>query len=79
LKSIIQHLGSQDFPRLKVGIGMLETDDAEVSMRTPEYVLGRFTSKEKPIIAEVCSQVAEAVDCILNEGITTAMNNYNSG
>ena len=79
LKSIVQHLGTQDFPRLKVGIGTLQANDSEVSMRTPEYVLGRFTNKEKSIIAEVCSQVADAVDCILVEGITTAMNKYNAG
>ncbi len=79
LKSIIQYLGTQEFPRLKVGIGTLETTDSEASLRTPEYVLGRFTSDEKLIVTEVCARVAEAVECIIAEGITAAMNKYNSG
>ena len=79
LKSIIQQLGSQDFPRLKIGVGTLEKDDSEVSMRTPEYVLGSFTKEEKLIVADICSRASEAIYCILAEGITTAMNKYNAG
>lgn len=81
MKSIIAHLGSQDFPRLRVGIGAMQTDEPSFSpqaARTPQYVLGHFTSKEKIVIEEVCGEVSEAIYCILVDGISTAMNKYNA-
>jgi len=81
MESIIQHLGSQDFPRIRVGIMPLQVEGIPApsqKTRTPEYVLGHFTAKEKAIVAEVCPRVAEAIYCILSEGIAVAMNKYNA-
>ena len=81
IKSIIEHLGSEDFPRIRVGIGPIQTDDSLGSpqkTRTPQYVLGHFTAEEKAIVAEACLRVAEAIYCILAEGISAAMNRYNA-
>lgn len=82
IKSIIQNLGTQDFPRIRVGIGSLENlemVDSPQPSRTPQYVLGRFTAEEKPIIEEVRRRVVDALCCILTDGIAAAMNRYNPG
>lgn len=81
LKSIIYHLGSEEFPRIRVGIAPQPTEelpDHIQKTRTPEYVLGHFTAEEKVIVPKVCATVTKAIYCILEEGIATAMNNYNS-
>jgi len=82
MKSIIQNLGTEDFPRIRVGIGSrenLEMVDSPQPSRTPQYVLGRFTAEEKPIIDEVRRRVVDALCCILTDGIAAAMNRYNPG
>ncbi|MBT4511277.1 MAG: aminoacyl-tRNA hydrolase [Chloroflexi bacterium] len=81
IKSIIQHLGNQEFPRIRVGIGPIESDDesgSNQSMRNPDFVLGQFTPEEKAIVVDTCPRVAEAIGCVLTEGIAAAMNKYNS-
>jgi len=79
VSSIISSLGSQDFPRLRVGIGRpamiekpVETDEGVIS-----YVLGDFTPGEARIVAQVIPEVSEAIVCFLTEGISSAMNKYN--
>jgi PTH1 family peptidyl-tRNA hydrolase len=79
VSSIISSLGSQDFPRLRVGIGRpamtenpVETDEGVIS-----YVLGDFTPEEARIVAQVIPRVSEAIVCFLTEGISSAMNKYN--
>ena len=69
-QSIIDSLGSQDFPRIRVGIGRPVGD--EIS-----YVLSDFSSEERPVIAEAIATVSDAICCILTEGIEAAMNKYN--
>jgi PTH1 family peptidyl-tRNA hydrolase len=68
--SIIASLKSEDFPRIRVGIGRPDGD--EIS-----YVLSDFCAEEKDIAGEAFARVAEAILCILNEGIHSAMNRYN--
>jgi PTH1 family peptidyl-tRNA hydrolase len=79
VSSIISSLGSQDFPRLRVGIGRPATDENPVG--TDEgvisYVLGDFTPEEARIVAQVIPKVSEAIVCFLTEGISSAMNKYN--
>jgi PTH1 family peptidyl-tRNA hydrolase len=70
MESIIDSLGSQDFPRIRVGIGRPDGD--EVS-----YVLSDFTAEEKEVVREAAAEVADALYCILTEGIEAAMNRYN--
>jgi len=80
IESIISCLGSQDFPRLRVGIGRptatggsTEITDADVT----NYVLSDFTPEQKPIINQAIPRVSEAIHCLLTEGLTAAMNRYN--
>lgn len=77
--SIIFSLGSQDFPRLRVGIGrpiVLENsvmaDEAIIA-----YVLSDFSPDEKQTVTTVLPRVSEAIYCLLTEGPTAAMNKYN--
>ena len=72
IKSIIDKLGSQDFPRIRVGIGRPDDELDEASL-----VLSNFTSSEKKIISDVVSRVSQAISCIITDGIIAAMNEYN--
>ena len=73
MESIIACLGSQTFPRIRVGIGRPE----ENSWDTTSYVLGDFSPQEEPIIGKAVARVAEVILCFLTEGVTAAMNKYN--
>jgi PTH1 family peptidyl-tRNA hydrolase len=73
IESIIAELGSRDFPRIRVGIGRPAEEDQD----TIDYVLSDFTTSEKVIIEDSITRVAEAVLCLLEEGVTAAMNKYN--
>lgn len=77
--SIISCLGSQDFSRLRVGIGRPTTEGfAEPSEADiVAYVLSNFTPDEKQIIVQVIPRVSEAIYCLLTEGLVATMNRYN--
>jgi PTH1 family peptidyl-tRNA hydrolase len=78
--SIITHLGSLDFPRIRVGIGrppIIEGSAEDREANIVAYVLSDFTTDEKKVITEVIPKVSEAILCLLNEGLTAAMNKYN--
>ena len=80
IKSITSALGSQDFCRIKVGIGRpTEEDGTRITDEDiiVNYVLGDFTPQEAKIIKPVIAEVAEAVRCIITEGITAAMDQFN--
>jgi PTH1 family peptidyl-tRNA hydrolase len=80
IKSIISTLGSKDFPRIKVGIGRPTKEDGTAINDEDaiiNYVLSDFTPKEDDIIKSSISQAAKAIDSILTEGITAAMNKFN--
>jgi len=84
MKSIINLIGNQEFARIRVGITPITKDKSgntvmvQHNTKTPEYVLSNFSVKEKEVIKETCNKVAEAIICILTDGITAAMNNYNN-
>jgi len=79
LKSIISHLGTHDFPRIRVGIAPPESGDSTSTSEVDaiEHVLSDFTDAEKTMIREVYPRVAAAIECVLAEGIAAAMNKYN--
>jgi peptidyl-tRNA hydrolase, PTH1 family len=79
LKSIIAHLATQDFPRIRVGIVPPESSDTTSTPKVDaiEHVLSDFTDAEKTVMREVYVKVAAAIECILAEGIAAAMNKYN--
>ncbi|MBC7326778.1 aminoacyl-tRNA hydrolase [bacterium] len=72
LRSIINEIGTQDFPRLRIGIGNEGIRDLV------EFVLSEFNEDEMKILDKVLDVSVEAVNCILEEGIDQAMNKYNS-
>lgn len=72
IKSIIAHLGTQEFPRVKVGIG-----EKPPRMDLADYVLGHFSSGEKKIMEEAAKEAADAICEIVNAGIEQAMNDHN--
>lgn len=72
LRSIIKEIGTEDFPRLRIGIGREGIRDLV------EHVLGEFKEEEKKVLEKVLQMATEAVGCILKEGIESAMNKYNS-
>jgi len=71
MRSIIEALGSQAFPRLRVGIGRPPGNDAV------SYVLSDFTADEQITLESVYERVVAAVELFLREGIEAAMNAYN--
>ncbi len=79
LKSIISHLGTQDFPRIRVGISPAEDSSGSAAPEVDaiEHVLSDFTDEEKAVMREVYPRVAAAIECVLTEGIAAAMNKYN--
>lgn len=72
IKNIIQHLGSDKFPRIKVGVG-----DKPKNWDLADYVLSRFPAEEQEAVEEGKSMAADACVKIMQEGITAAMNIYN--
>jgi PTH1 family peptidyl-tRNA hydrolase len=72
IKSIIAALGTQEFPRIRVGIGPPPGGAGQVS-----HVLGSFSTEEAPVVDQALELVAQAADCLLQESIQAAMNRFN--
>jgi PTH1 family peptidyl-tRNA hydrolase len=70
MKSIIAHLHTQEFPRVRVGIGSANRDAID-------HVLSRFHRAEKQAAHEAIITAADAIEMILSEGLEPAMNQYN--
>ena len=73
MKSIIGHLGTQEFPRIKVGVG-----GKPEQMDLADYVLGHFSREEQAAIKESVKLAAEASEFILTDGVKEAMNRFNA-
>jgi PTH1 family peptidyl-tRNA hydrolase len=72
IKSIISCLGTDEFPRIKVGVG-----DKPKDWDLADYVLSRFNNEEQPVIREALKCTSDAVRMIITSGIDAAMNQYN--
>jgi peptidyl-tRNA hydrolase, PTH1 family len=72
IKSIIQHLGTQEFPRVRIGVGR-----PPGRMDPAAYVLQNFSADEEVTFAALRQRVCDALECWLFEGIAAAMNLYN--
>jgi PTH1 family peptidyl-tRNA hydrolase len=72
MRSIVERLGGQDFPRLRIGI-----DRPPGRMDPADYVLRNFTAQEKPLLEKVLGQAVAAVETWLREGVEAAMSQYN--
>ncbi len=80
IESIISCLGSQNFIRIRVGIGRPIKNEGCTEFSEDEiinYVLSDFTPDEKQAITPVIPRVSEAILCLLTEGPVTTMNRYN--
>jgi len=78
MNSIISALGSEDFPRIRVGIGRPQAEKQSMSEDAiVNYVLNDFSPEEEAIIKPVIARVSEAIDCFHTQGIKTAMNKFN--
>ncbi|MCX5966389.1 MAG: aminoacyl-tRNA hydrolase [Cyanobacteria bacterium] len=78
LRSTIQHLGSQDFPRLRIGIGAPADNPQERRERTVSHVLGRFSAAERPLLEAVLTEVIAGIELIRCSGLERAGNRLNS-
>lgn len=71
IQSLITELGSQDFPRLKIGIGGVP------GSRLTGHVLGRFREEERDVAEKALASAVDAVQVALSEGVSKAANRYN--
>ncbi len=72
LRSAISHLGTQDFPRLRIGIGAPAGNPQERKARTIGHVLGRFSPAERPLLNDVLTEVEAGIGLIQRLGLDRA-------
>ena len=72
IKNIIAHLGTQEFPRIKVGVG-----DKPKKMDLADYVLSRFSKEDRAAMEDAFKEAAKAVEVMITEGMDIAMNQFN--
>lgn len=73
IKSIIAELGSQDFPRVKIGVGAKAHADQDLA----DWVLSTFSPGEEKDLASALKRSADAALCIIEHGVSEASNRYN--
>ena len=71
LESIIVRFGTEDIPRLRIGIGAAPREGSV------QYVLSRFFEEEKPLVRSTIDRAAEAVKCAIDNGLVSTMNSFN--
>lgn len=74
LKSIIYQLQRDDFPRVKVGIGKPDNENMDLA----DFVLGKFSKDDRQVIQPAIEKTCEAIETIIIDDISTAMNIFNS-
>lgn len=72
LKNIILHLGTEEFVRIRIGVG-----EKPKEWDLADYVLGHFPKDEEPLMREALADAVKACELILTEGVDAAMNRYN--
>lgn len=78
MKSAIAHLNTQNFPRLRIGIGRPKDAASKDESGTVSYVLGRFSANETQLMSLVLQFVVECLELSLKSGVEKAMNFCNS-
>ena len=73
IKSVIQELGSQDFPRIKIGVGAKPHPEQDLA----DWVLSGFTAAEEKSLCAALDQAADAALCIVDQGVPQAANRFN--
>ncbi|WP_180272760.1 aminoacyl-tRNA hydrolase [Konateibacter massiliensis] len=72
IKSIISHVGTQNFMRIKIGVG-----EKPKHMDLADYVLGHFSKEERPVVDEAIDNAVKAVELMITQDVDAAMNLYN--
>ena len=72
IKSLIQHLGTQQFNRMRIGISR-----PPQGMKVPDYVLAKFGGEEQPLMQEAVAKSADACNYWLSKPFNEVMNEYN--
>ena len=73
IKSVIAELGSQEFPRVKIGVGAKPHPDADLA----DWVLSGFSASEEKALLPALERAADAALCIIDKGCAEAANRYN--
>ena len=73
LKNIIAHLGTDAFPRVKVGVGAPPNPEYDMV----DWVIGTFSAAERKTVDEAIDRALDAAACIVKEGVTAAQNKFN--
>ena len=73
LKNIIARLGTDAFPRVKVGVGAPENPEHDIV----DWVVGSFSAPEKKVIDEALDKALAAAECIIEKSVAEAQNRYN--
>lgn len=73
LESVIEHMGGQEFPRLRLGIARPPGETRDIA----GHVLGRFDEVERKLLETVLQQSVRQVECWAAEGVALAMNRFN--
>jgi peptidyl-tRNA hydrolase, PTH1 family len=71
LDSVIAQFGTEEIPRLRIGIGAAPREGSV------DYVLSRFFDEEKPIVRSTIARAVEALKCVIDNGLVSAMNTFN--
>ena len=71
LESVIAQFGTEEIPRLRVGIGAAPREGSV------DHVLGRFFDEEKPIVRATIDRAVQALKCAIDNGLVSAMNTFN--
>lgn len=72
IESLLTHWGQDSFIRVRVGIGR-----PPAGWEVVNYVLGRFSADESPLVQDAVKKAAEAIESMINDGVNKAMNKYN--
>ena len=73
LKNIIQHLGTDRFPRIKVGVGM----PPQAAYDIADWVTGKPMGEEQKVIIEALNKAVAAIPVLIEQGVDRAMNRFN--
>ncbi len=77
MKSIISHLATQMFPRLRLGISRVHSSEKQVNRTVVGHVLGKFAPDERKVMDTAISLAGDAIEFSLSKGIERAMSLYN--
>ena len=73
IKNIIAHLGTDAFPRIKVGVGAPEGADRDLV----DWVIGNFTQAQRKVVDEAIEKALDAAACVIEHGVSEAQNRFN--